>query len=103
MTGSGRHCLSLQETAYIGVSENFDIDFRPQSGSKVRFRIEKDEGFSSQKIPLGNLMKLFLSRSDTDRRLRELIIGLAPPQFDLALSSGFLNDLCSHKSGDEKA
>ena len=70
-----------------------DISLRPNR-SKPRFRIEKDESFSSHKMPLGNLMKLFLSQDEADRRLRSLVISSAPLRFDLVLAKDVIEDLC---------
>ena len=54
------------------------------------FRIEKDESLSGQKIPLGNLMKLLLSSTEDDAKLRKLIIEFAAPKFSLLRENEFL-------------
>ena len=81
-------------------NRNLSISLRP-SKSKVRYRIDKDESFSSHVIPLRNLMKLIASKDSADQRLRALLINLTPPQFDLTLTDGFVEKLCNQEEENQ--
>eukprot|EP00794_Sanderia_malayensis_P004887 gene4887-5527_t len=50
--------------------------------SDTLFRIERDESLTSHNIPLGNLMKLFASQSEHDKKLRQLLVDLHSPRFN---------------------
>ena len=83
---------------YSSCSHSVSFIFRANIIGANYFRIEKDESLSSYKIPLANLMKLVLSQSNEDKRLRGLVISLVAPRFDLSLS----NDIIDRLSGQDE-
>ncbi|XP_065062529.1 DNA replication ATP-dependent helicase/nuclease DNA2-like isoform X2 [Rhopilema esculentum] len=84
-------------TGYIHSVTNMEVHIQCRERIRPRgkiydsiFRIEKDESLSGQKIPLGNLMKLLLSSTEADAKLRKLIIEFVAPKFSLVRENEFL-------------